>query len=260
MAICLAPNLDLLFTEAGDVPQRVAAAADAGFDAVEFWTTSDRDVSEIARVAQDRGVRITSILGEPRTDVTRPETDLTAYYDAFAASVDRARALDCPQVVIAGSTGYMRMRRKEQLALVADIYREAVERTAGSGVTLLFENFNTRVDHPGALLDNVADTIVVARAIASDRVGVLYDVYHSLVQGEDPAAALSSGMDVIRALQIADVPGRGEPGSGALDWRSLMSTIAASGYDGAIGLEFYPTGPTLESVRLIREVVDEMTL
>jgi len=256
----LAANLDLLFTEAGEMPQRVAAAADAGFEAVELWTTSDRDVAGIARVARDRGVRITSILGEPRTDVTRPETDLEAYYDAFLETVHRARALDCTQVVIAGSHGYMRMKRPAQLDMLADVYREALDRTDGSGVTLLFENFNTRVDHPGALLDNASDTFAVARAVGSDRVGVLYDLYHAIAQGEDPARGLAEGADVIRELQIADVPGRGEPGSGNVDWPALLRAIADSGYSGDIGLEFYPTMVTSRAILRIREAMSELGL
>ncbi|MGV9800585.1 TIM barrel protein [Mycobacterium sp. NPDC003449] len=255
MTIRLAPNVDLLFTEAGDVPQRIAAAADAGFDAVEFWTTSDRDVPQIARVASDRGVAITSILAEPRTNITFPDTDLGSFYDGVAATVDRARQLDCDRIVVSGGTGYLRRSRREQLELLVEVYGELVARTEGSGVTFTLEAFNTKVDHPGALLDNTADAVSVVRQVGSERFAVLYDLYHSMAQGEDPAAVFAESGDVIRALQLADVPGRGEPGSGHVDWPSLVALVVSTGYDGIIGLEFYPTRKTVEAIEYIRAVV-----
>jgi hydroxypyruvate isomerase len=256
MPFSLSANIDLLFTEAGDLPERLAAAADAGFDAVEFWTTSDRDVDAIHRVAVDRGVEITAILGEPRTDITFPDTDLAVYFDGIARTVERAHLLGCTRIVVSGGTGHMGTKRPAQLERVADVYAEVVARTEGSGVEFLLEAFNVRVDHPGALLDRTRDAVDIARTIASGRFGVLYDMYHSLTEGEDPATELAAGAGLIRYLQLADVPGRGEPGSGGIDWPALFGVVAASGYTGHIGLEFYPTTPTVDAVRFIREVND----
>jgi hydroxypyruvate isomerase len=254
MPFPLSANIDLLFTEAGDLPQRVAAAADAGFDAVEFWTTSDRDVDAIHRVATDRGVAVTSILAEPRTNITFPDADLAGYLDGVARTVERAHLLECPRIAVSGGTGYMRMKRPAQLDLVVDVYSEILARSEGSGVSFMIEAFNVRVDHPGALLDSTRDAVEVARRIGSDRFGVLYDLYHSIAQGEDPATELAEGGALIRYLQLADVPGRGEPGSGAIDWPALLGTVAASGYQGFIGLEFYPTTATSVAIRRILEV------
>lgn len=255
MTLQLAANVELLFTEAGDLPARVAAAADAGFTAVEMWTTSDRDIGEIHLVASDRGVAITAIIAEPRTNIAFPDTDLEAYYDGVSRTVERAILLGCPRIIASGGTGYMRMKRPEQLALVTDVYAEIVARTEGSGVSFALENFNTRVDHPGALLDCTRETFEAARNVESDRFGVLYDLYHSIAQGEDPAVELAAGLDIIRYLQIADVPGRGEPGTGGVDWPALLDVVAASGFDGTIGLEFYPTTETGEAIRYIQSLV-----
>jgi hydroxypyruvate isomerase len=255
MSLTLAANIDLLFTEAGDIPQRVAAAADAGFEAVELWTTSDRDVDAIHRVASERGVAITSIIAEPRTNITFPDTDLEVYYTGIARTVDRAIALECPRILVSGGTGYLRMNRPDQLKRVTEVYAEAIARTEGSGIVFMLENFNTRVDHPGALLDRTRETAQVARDVASSRFGVLYDLYHSMTEGEDPAVELAKGRDVICYLQAADVPGRGEPGSGNVDWPALLDVIHTSGYEGTIGLEFYPTTETSAAIRYIQSLL-----
>jgi hydroxypyruvate isomerase len=254
MTLQLAANVDLLYTEAGEVPARIAAAADAGFTAVEMWTTSDRDVDEIHRVASDRGVAITAMIAEPRTNITFPDTPLEVYYDGVSRTVERAIRLGCPRIIASGGTGYMRMKRPAQLDLVAEIYSEIIARTEGSGIEFVLENFNARVDHPGCLLDRTRETVETARKVRSERFGVLYDLYHSMVEGEDPAAELAAGGDLIRYLQLADVPGRGEPGSGNVDWPALFETVRASGFDGTIGLEFYPTRATPDALRYLLSV------
>ncbi|QPZ38288.1 TIM barrel protein [Paramicrobacterium chengjingii] len=255
MALTLAANIDLLFTEAGDVPARLHAAADSGFTAVELWTTSDRDTEAILRAASERGVSVTAMSAEPRINIAFPDANLNAYYDGIARTVERAIALECPRVLVSGATGYLRMKRSEQLKRVTEIFAEVIARTEDSGVTFMTENFNIRVDHPGALLDRTRDAVQIARDVGSSRFGVLYDLYHSMTEAEDPATELADGHDVICYLQIADVPGRGEPGSGNVQWPTLLDVIRASGYDGTIGLEFYPTTATETAIHYIQKLV-----
>ncbi len=101
MAFQLSPNIELLFTEAGPDPaQRVRAAAAAGFDAVELWTTLDKDVPALAKAAAEAGVSVTSVLAEPRTNFAFPGTDLTAYLDGLERGVENARALGAPRIVL----------------------------------------------------------------------------------------------------------------------------------------------------------------
>ena len=119
---------------------------------------------------------------------------------------------------------------------------------------LVLEAVNTRVDHPGALTDRTADAVTVARGVGSPSFGILYDLYHSIVEGEDPATELENAAGLVDYVQIADAPGRGEPGSGSVDWAAQLQVLRASGYDGPIGLEYFPTVRSEESVKLIRDV------
>jgi hydroxypyruvate isomerase len=110
------------------------------------------------------------------------------------------------------------------------------------------------VDHPGALLDRTSEAVYIARGVDSPTFGVLYDLYHSTVEGEQVAAELSNGGELIRYVQLADAPGRGEPGTGAIDWPARLADLRSAGYDGPIGLEYYPQTESAASARFIRSV------
>jgi hydroxypyruvate isomerase len=251
----LSPNIELLFTEAGpDTADRVRAAAAAGFDAVEMWGTTGKDVDALAKALADTGVALTSVLAEPRTNFTLPGTDLTAFFDGLDRGVEHARKLGCPRIVLGSGIGFPGMKRPQNLQRLIDVFTDAVQRTDDSGVTLVLEPVNTRVDHPGALLDRTADAVAVARAVGSPRFKILYDLYHSVTEGEDPATELANAAGLVGYVQIADVPGRGEPGSGSLDWTAQLSALRASGYDGPIGLEYFPTTASVASVAQIRSI------
>ena len=251
----LSPNIELLFTEAGpDAADRVRAAAAAGFDAVERWGTLDKDVDPLAKALSDAGVALTSVLAEPRTNFTLPGTDLGPFFDGLLRGVENARLLGAPRIVLGSGVGFPGAKRAQNLARLVEVFSEAVERTRGSGVKLVLEPVNTRVDHPGALLDRTADAVTVARGVNSDSFAILYDLYHSITEGEDPATELANAAGLVDYVQLADAPGRGEPGSGAIDWPARLALLRASGYDGPIGLEYFPTVPSVESVSYIRSV------
>ncbi len=90
--------------------------------------------------------------------------------------------------------------------------------------------------------------------VSSPRVKVLYDLYHSVVEGEDPEAALSAAMHQVVHVQIADAPGRGEPGSGKIDWPDALALFDRLGYQGTIGLELQPTKPSSEAFGYIKDL------
>lgn len=251
----LSPNIEVLFTEAGaDPAARVRAAAAAGFDAVEIWGTLDKDVPTLARALSDSGLTLTSVLAEPRTNFTLPGTDLGPFFDGLARGIENAQTLGAPRIVLGSGVGFPGAKRAQNLERLVDAFSEAVERSQGSGVKLLLEPVNTRVDHPGALLDRTADAVTVARGVNSSSFGILYDLYHSVTEGEDLAAELARAGDLVGYVQIADSPGRGQPGSGAIDWAASLAILRAAGYPGPIGLEYYPTVESSESLGQIRSL------
>jgi hydroxypyruvate isomerase len=222
-----------------------------------MWGTSAVDVEALAAALEETGVALTSVLAEPRTNFALPWETMDAFFEGLDRGVEAARRLGVPRIVLGSGTGFAGMKRAQNLARLVEVFSEAAERTRGSGVKLVLEAVNTRVDHPGALTDRTADAVSVARGVDADNFGILYDLYHSVVEGEDPATELRSAAGLVDYVQIADAPGRGEPGTGDIDWAAQLAALRASGYDGPIGLEYFPTTPSEESVRVIRELAEE---
>lgn len=257
----LAPNIELLFKEAGDYPDRVRAAAAAGFTAVEMWGPTGHDAPAKAKdlpalkaALQETGVQLTAQLSEPRTQFLLPGFDHAPFFTKLDEGVAIAQDLGAPRIVVGSGTGFGGSKRQVQLDQLVDIYTRATAQIAGSGITLVLEAVNGRVDHPGSFLDRTADAAYIARGVDSPFFGILYDVYHSTVEGEEVEQALADAAGVVRYVQIADAPGRGEPGTGAIDWPATFGLLRASGYDGPIGLEYYPTTESAASVTHIRDV------
>jgi hydroxypyruvate isomerase len=251
----LAPNIDLLFTEAGDnAADRVRAAAAAGFDAVEMWGPTGKDISALKDALQETGVVLTAQLAEPRMQFMIPPKDHSPFFTGLDAGVEVAHRLGCRRIVLGSGTGFGGRNRQSQLDELIDIFTRGVAHIDGSGITLVLEPVNIRVDHPGALLDRTSEAVYIARGVDSPTFGVLYDLYHSTVEGEQVAAELSNGGELIRYVQLADAPGRGEPGTGAIDWPARLADLRSAGYDGPIGLEYYPQTESAASARFIRSV------
>lgn len=250
----LAANIDLLYGEAGDDRiARLRAAADDGFRFAEMWMTGGEDVPALAAAAREAGVGITSTVAGPRCDLVHRESHET-FLDGLRTAAKDARTLGCPRVVATTGMGFPGMSRAAQSEIVAEALSRAVEIADEHDVTLLLENVNTRVDHPGSLTDLTGDNVEIARKVGSPRVRLLFDMYHALVMGEDIDAILDEHADLIDYVQIADVPGRHEPGTGDVDWAPYLRRLTAVGYTAPVGLELTTTRPTSEALRAIREL------
>lgn len=257
----LAPNIELLFTDAGDYHDRVRAAAAAGFTAVEIWgptgvdaPSTPKDLAAFKAALEETGTQLTAQLAEPRTQFMIPPWDHSEFYRKLDEGVAIAQELGCPRIVVGSGTGFGGWKRQVQLDKLIEIYQKAIAQIDGSGVTLVLEPVNVRVDHPGSLLDRTAEGVYIARGVDSPFFGLLYDIYHSAVEGEDMAAELANAGSIVKYVQLADAPGRGEPGTGSIDWATTLRTLRDSGYDGPIGLEYYPQTASEESVRYIRDL------
>jgi len=251
----LSVNLEYMFHEAGEaLPAHIAAAAAAGFRKAEIFTTAGRDVPALAKAFANEGLELLTVVADPRTRLVDPETH-AGFQDLFRRAAEDALALGCTRVVVGSGPGAPYMKRAVQMAIVADAVRLAEEIAAELGVTILIEAVNTRVDHPGVLFSRTEDSLAIVTSVASPRVRLLYDLYHSVAEGEDPVSIVPEIIDHIEHVQIADTPGRGEPGSGEIDWESVLGLLWAAGYRGAIGVECNPTKtPTAAALDYIAQL------
>jgi hydroxypyruvate isomerase len=252
-----AVNLSLLFTE---VPllQRPAAAKAAGFDAVEFWwpfasaVPADRDVDEFVDAVEAAGVQLIGLNffagdmpGGDRGLVSWPARS-GEFRDNVDVVVGIGERLGCKAFnalygnrVDESSPAAQDEVATENLALAA----RGVARIDG---VVLVEPVSGAPRYP---LLTAADVIGVIDRV-EDAAGVtnlkfLCDLYHLDVNGDDVTAAIDTYADRIGHVQIADSPGRGEPGTGKLDIPGHLAALAAKGYHGYVALEYKPTGDTV---------------
>lgn len=252
----LSVNLEYMFQEAGnDLAARVRAAAAAGFDKAEIFWTHDKDLDALSSALDETGMRMWTVLVDPRTTrlVLRETHD--AFLDDVRRTVADAVRLGCPHVVVGSGPAVPYLKRPVQLEIVTEAVARAAEVAADAGVTLLVEAVNTRMDHPGVLTSQTSDSVAVVQGVDSSHVRVLYDLYHSVVEGEDPRVVLPQVIDLVGHVQIADAPGRGEPGTGDIDWPDTFALLDDVGYAGAVGIECYPTVPsTANALTFVRRV------
>jgi len=237
-------SIEYMFHEAGEtLEKRVEAAAKAGLRKVESFTLDGRDIASLRGALSDNGVQLWTVLCDPRTMLVDQKTH-DHFLNLFRQTAEKARELGCPHVVCGSGMGVPYLKRQESLRIVSTAIARAAEVAQELGVTILLEAVNTRVDHPGVLFSRTEDSYGVARQVNSPRVKVLYDLYHSVAEGEDTQTALTQIAGGIGHVQVADFPGRGEPGSGRIDWNEKLAQLRDSGYAGIIGVECHPTRPS----------------
>lgn len=235
-----AVNLEMWWTEL-DPLARVAAAAEAGFGAVEVWFWRRWDVDELARRCRDLGLVVAQIGGwdfEPR--LGDPATG-RLFEAGVELAIEAASTVGSTLINLNGP--YLRPGedRTEARGRVADAIARVAPLAEEAGVTLMVEPMNTRVDHPGYSLASSEDVLWVVEAVASPAVGVNWDLYHLQISEGDLTGHFAAGFEHVAYVQVADHPGRHEPGTGEIAYAFLLPRIRAFGYRGFFGLECTPS-------------------
>jgi len=245
-----AANVSMLFAEAPFL-DRFALAARAGFAAVECQFPYEAPAAEIRARLDDHGLAMV-LHNLPAGDWAAGERGIACLPDRvaeFRASVPRAiayaHALGVTQVnCLAGIAPAGVDAESLHRTLVANL-RFAARAFAAEGLRLLVEPINT-FDMPGFLVNRTAQCVALLDEVAEANVFVQYDAYHMQRMEGNLAATIRRYRDRIAHVQIADSPGRGEPGTGEINFSYLFDVLEEIGYAGYIGLEYAPTTATTE--------------
>jgi hydroxypyruvate isomerase len=252
-------NGSLLFTE---VPllERPAAVAAAGFDAVEFWwpfdvpVPADRDVDAFVQAITDAGVQLAGLnfyagdLAGPDCGVASIPGRSQQFLDNVEVVVGIGERLGVQVLNALYGNRIEGATAAEQDELGLESLVAAAGAAARIGATVLVEPVSGPKPYP---LRTAADAVAVvqrARAAGAGNIAFLCDLYHLAANGDDADRAIDEYADVIAHVQIADLPGRGEPGSGELDLDGQLARLQHAGYAGWVGLEYRPTTTTTESL------------
>jgi hydroxypyruvate isomerase len=240
--------IDMLFVgESDSVSQRIHLAKAAGMVAVEFWLWSNKDLDAIEDALGETGLPLAAIVAEPFAELTRT-SEHERFLNGLEASLNVAKRLGAKTIIAQAGPELAGVPRESQHEALIEAMRRSANVLKGSGVRLALESLNTLVDHPGYYLSSTAEGLDIIDAVGRPEIALLYDLYHSMVMGEDTASVLAGRVDRIAHIPVADHPGRQQPGTGRLPLRGSLDWLRGQGYDGLVGLEFRPTGQTAEAL------------
>jgi hydroxypyruvate isomerase len=245
--------------------EKVAAVKAAGFGSVEFWSWRDKDLPALTAACRRHGVTVANFSGQRRGSlIDRNSHHLLSA--ELAESVAAARLLDC-------STLMLLSNELDEEGRVAEAYAglPAAEKTAAlkaglqkarretpDDILLVLEPLNTRIDHPGYFLNDIAAAVALIREIADPGLKLLCDFYHLGVMGEDLTAVIDRFTPEIGHVHVADFPGRHEPGTGTADWPGLLRRLRDAGYEGNVGFEYFPLSDSNASLEAVRRLWDAL--
>jgi hydroxypyruvate isomerase len=253
----LAANLTMLFTEA-DFLDRFALAAQAGFRGVEFLFPYAYPAQALAE--QLDAHRLTLVLHNlPAGDWAGGERGIAChpgrraeFEDGVVQAIDYAQALGVKQLnCLAGIVPPGVDLAAAEETLVTNL-RHAAGLLDEHGIALLIEPINTR-DIPGFCLHGTQQALDIIRATGAANLFLQYDVYHMQRMEGELAATMAANLPMIRHIQVADNPGRHEPGTGEIAYRFLFDHLARIGYDGWIGCEYKPRGKTVDGLEWVTQ-------
>jgi len=244
----LAANLSFLWSEL-DFMDRFGAAAKAGFKGVEYLFPYDYPGERIAGELRRHG--LTQVLHNlPAGNWAGGERGIGChpgrakeFQDGVAQAIEYATALGCRQVnCLAGIRPPHVDPGDAREAFIKNL-QYAAPRLKDAGIRLLTEPINTR-DIPGFFLTSTQQALDIIEAVGSDNLFVQYDIYHMQIMEGDLARTIEANLKVIPHMQLADNPGRNEPGTGEINYGYLLPHIDRLGYAGWIGCEYKPATTT----------------
>ena len=243
-----AANLSMLFNEV-DFLDRFEAAAQAGFKGVEYLSPYDFTADEISARLKDNNLKQV-LFNTPAGDWDAGErgtacipSRIDEFRDGVAKAIDYAKVLECDQLhCMAGLTPEGADAAELRKTYVENL-RFASAEMGKAGIKCLMEMINTR-DIPGFYLNTSAQAEEIMAEVASDNLYIQYDIYHMQIMEGDLAPTMERLLPKIAHMQLADTPGRNEPGTGEINYSFLFAHLDKIGYKGWIGCEYKPATTT----------------
>ena len=239
--------LDLAFEE------RVHRIDELGF-AVEIWFSQGKDIKALRAT----GATFSSMAGYLHGNLVEPDAANT-FLKTAEQTLDVAHELGCPRLVVHPAELVEGKAAKPMFRVSGEMWLTALrtlERLAElgerAGVVYCLENLNTVVDHPGVPLARAKDTLALVEAVDSPHVRMMLDLYHAQIGEGNLVALIERAGQAIGEVQVADVPGRCEPGTGEIYYPAVARALERIGYTGTVGLEAYASGDDVRALERFR--------
>jgi hydroxypyruvate isomerase len=252
-----AANLTMLFTEYPFI-ERIDRAAEAGFEAIEFLFPYQEDVDGIRESLSSNGMQ-QILFNLPAGDFAGGERGIAndpgrvdEFRDGVARALEIAAKLECPRLNCLSGLSVQGIPWETQWKTLVENYQFAAEETAKAGVVQLVEPINT-FDMPGFMVTNTNQGLQLIKEVGSTNLKLQYDVYHMQRMEGELVGTIKKNLDQIAHIQIADNPGRHQPGTGEINYPFVLSQIDQMGYDGWVSLEYVPDGETANTLEWLKD-------
>ncbi len=249
----LAANVSTLFKEEAFL-ERFAAARRAGFRAVEYQYPYEWSAAEIAERSKAAGVQVV-LHNMPRGDTARGEHGTAClpgreqrFRDDLERAIDYARAVGCPRLHCMAGISPAGVERREIHDTYVRNLRYAAARLAREGMQAMIEPLSAGTV-AGCFLTGSEQAAQVLHEVGAENLRLQYDLFHMQSMEGNLAATLERLLARIGHIQVADVPGRHEPGTGEINFPFLFEHIDRLGYGGWIGCEYNPAGDTVQGLK-----------
>lgn len=237
-----AVNLEMWFGHEKDFLKRIEAAAKLGFPGVEFWPYEGKDIPAVADACEKHKLTITQFTAWGFKPGMNDPKNKQKVVDKIGEACEVAKKLKCGMMCVVAGDDIKGVTQEKMHETVIEALTAAAPVAEKAGVTLILEPMNVRVDHKGHCLYGSAPSLKIIQAVGSKFVKINWDLYHMHITEGDLCGHLKEGFaaDAIGYVQIADHPGRHEPGTGELNYTRVFKELKALKYAGWVGCELTP--------------------
>jgi len=221
-----------------DLTQSLTAIQKLGIGAFEFWAWWNKDIGQLAKLKQKLDLEVVTFCTKfvSLVDASKREE----YITGLRESIEVAQQLDCKRLITQVGNEIPGMSRKVQRQHLIEGLKACVPLLEQSGITLLMEPLNIKVDHKGYFLYRSDEAFEIIAEVESNHVKILYDIYHQQITEGDLINTITQNLDKIGHFHAAGHPGRHELGNGEINYKAVFEAIRKAGYDGYVGLEYFP--------------------
>ena len=245
-----AVNIEMWWTKLPFL-DRIKKVAELGFPGYEFWPYQGKDLKAIAKLNEELGLECSQFTAWGFD----PGMNNPANEDKFIAQIEEAcgvaKELKVRKMCVVAGNNQKGMSQEAMLAQVTKALKRAAPIVEKHKVMLILEPMNGRVDHPGHCLYGSTDAVKICRAVDSPMVKINWDLYHMHISEGDLCGHMKEGFDQIGYLQLADHPGRNEPGTGEIHYNRVLKEAIALGYKDFVGLECRPLGDEVTAAKRV---------
>lgn len=233
--------------------ERIRRSAALGFPAVELWSLAGRNLEEIAAVADESGIEISQFTAWGFTPGMNEVRNHPAVVQAIKDSCAAAKTLKAQKACVVAGNDVQGMTQEEMHQNVITALKLVAPIAEDHGLTLILEPMNIRVDHKGHCLYGSAPAIRICNEVDSPNVKINWDLYHMQITEGDLCGHLREGFEAgqVGYLQLADHPGRNEPGTGEVHYNRVLQQAYDLGYRDYVGLECRPVGDEVTAARRV---------